>query len=88
MGLRSALRGNASGADVENVEERLEQILPDDEKVERAIANLAVEATGPVDVESELRIWIRGEPAPVRKTFTRGRAILEVQKALATYGRP
>jgi hypothetical protein len=36
MGLLSALLGNAAEADVTDVEQRLEQILADDEQVERA----------------------------------------------------
>jgi hypothetical protein len=36
MGLLSALLGNASEADVEDVERTLEQILAEDERVERA----------------------------------------------------
>ena len=36
MGLLSALLGNASEADIEDVERALEAILADDEKVERA----------------------------------------------------
>jgi hypothetical protein len=51
----------------------------------RAITNFAVETAGHFDLESELTIWISGQPTPVRKQFTRGRTIFEVQKALATY---
>src|SRR5688572_31506763 len=36
MGLLSALLGNAGEADADDVEQQLEQILADDEKVERA----------------------------------------------------
>jgi hypothetical protein len=51
----------------------------------RAITNFAVETAGHFDLESELKIWISGQPDPVQKTFTRGNTIFEVQKALATY---
>jgi hypothetical protein len=51
----------------------------------RAITNFAVETAGHFDLESELMIWISGQPEPVQKTFTRGQTIFEVQKALATY---
>jgi Bacterial PH domain len=51
----------------------------------RAITNFAVETAGHFDLESELKIWISGQPTPVQKQFTRGRTIFEVQKALATY---
>ena len=122
MGLLSALLGHAAEADIADVEKSLEQILADDERVERAfqlvrdlliftnrrfilvdrqgltgkkttyhsipyraITNFAVETAGHFDLESELKIWISGQPTPVQKTFTRGQTILEVQKALATY---
>lgn len=51
----------------------------------RAITNFAVETAGHFDLESELKIWISGQPDPVQKTFTRGQTIFEVQKSLATY---
>jgi hypothetical protein len=122
MGLLSALLGNAAEADIDDVEQDLEQILTDGEQVERAfklvrdlliftnrrfilvdrqgmtgkktsyhsipyrgITNFAVETAGHFDLESELKIWISSNPTPIQKTFTRGKTILEVQKALATY---
>ena len=51
----------------------------------RAITNFAVETAGHFDLESELKIWLSGQPDPVQKTFTRGQTIFEVQKSLATY---
>jgi hypothetical protein len=51
----------------------------------RAITNFAVETAGHFDLESELKVWISGQPSPVQKTFARGNTIFEVQKALATY---
>jgi hypothetical protein len=51
----------------------------------RAITNFAVETAGHFDMESELKVWISGQPSPVQKTFARGNTIFEVQKALATY---
>src|SRR5688572_33510900 len=122
MGLLSALLGNASEADVQDVERTLEKILADDEKVERAfklvrdlliftnrrfivvdrqgmtgkktpydsipyraITHFAVETAGHFDLESELKIWISGTVEPIQRTFTRGMAIIEVQKALASH---
>ena len=122
MGLLSALLGNASEADVEDVERTLEKILAEDERVERAfrlvrdlliftnhrfilvdrqgmtgkktsydsipyraITHFAVETAGHFDLESELKIWISGTVEPIQRTFTRGNAILEVQKALASH---
>jgi hypothetical protein len=122
MGLLSALLGNASEADVEDVERMLETILADGERVERAfrlvrdlliftdrrfivvdrqgmtgkkttydsipyraITHFSVETAGHFDVEAELKVWISGTVEPIQRTFTRGQAILDVQKALATY---
>jgi hypothetical protein len=122
MGLLSALFGDASEADIADVEKALEAILADDEQVEqafklvrdlliftnrrfimvdrqgvtgkkttydsipyRAITHFAVETAGHFDLESELKIWISGTVEPLQRTFSRGRAILEVQKALATH---
>jgi hypothetical protein len=51
----------------------------------RAITHFAVETAGHFDLEAELKIWISGDPQPIQRTFTRGQAILEVQKALASH---
>jgi hypothetical protein len=122
MGLLSRMLGNASEADVADVERDLEQILAEGEKVERAfalmrdlfiftdrrflmvdkqgmtgvkteyhsipykaISHFSVETAGPMDMESELKIWVSGAASPIQKTFRRGKAIFEVQQALATY---
>jgi hypothetical protein len=44
-----------------------------------------VETAGHLDLESELKIWVSSSSTPIQKTFTRGKTIFEVQKALATY---
>ena len=122
MGLLSALLGHASEADVAEVEENLERVLAEGEKVERAFAlvrdlliftnrrfivvdrqgltgrktsyqsipyraitNFVVETAGHMDMEAELKIWVSGIADPIEKTFSRGKTIYEVQKALATY---
>jgi hypothetical protein len=51
----------------------------------RAITHFAVETAGHFDLESELKIWISGTVEPIQRTFTRGMAIIEVQKALASH---
>src|SRR5688572_18265788 len=51
----------------------------------RAISHFAVETAGHFDLESELKIWISGTETPIQRTFSRGRAIFEVQKALASH---
>jgi hypothetical protein len=122
MGLLSRLLGNASEADVTDVEAYLERILAEGEKVQRAftlmrdlfiftdrrfimvdkqgvtgakteyhsipyraITRFSVETAGLTDLDSELKIWVSGTPAPIQKTFRRGTTIFEVQQALATY---
>jgi hypothetical protein len=122
MGLLSALLGNASEAEIQDVERALEAILADEEQVERAfrlvrdlliftnrrfilvdrqgvtgkkttyhsipyraITHFAVETAGHFDLEAELKIWLSGTDQPIERTFSRGQAILEVQKALASY---
>jgi Bacterial PH domain len=122
MGLLSRLIGNASEADVTSVEESLDKILAEDEKVQRAFAlvrdlfiftdrrfimvdkqgvtgvkteyhsipyraitRFSVETAGPTDLDAELRIWVSSSSTPIQKTFRRGGAILDVQRALATF---
>ncbi|HEX2120272.1 MAG TPA: PH domain-containing protein [Thermoanaerobaculia bacterium] len=51
----------------------------------RAITHFSIETAGHFDLESELKIWVSGTVEPFAKTFKRGDAIFEVQKALATY---
>ena len=51
----------------------------------RAITHFAVETAGHFDLESELKIWISGTAEPIQRTFTRGQAIIQVQKALAMH---
>ena len=51
----------------------------------RAVTHFSVESAGTFDLEAELKIWLSGTEAPIQKTFSRGRTIFEVQKALATY---
>lgn len=51
----------------------------------RAITHYSIETAGHFDLESELKIWITSYPEPLTRTFKRGEAIFEVQKALATY---
>jgi hypothetical protein len=53
--------------------------------VYKAITHFSVETAGHFDLESELKIWISSNPEPITRTFKRGKSILEVQRALATY---
>ena len=51
----------------------------------RCITHFAVETAGSFDYDSELRIWISGQPLPVQKEFKKGANIVDLQKTLATY---
>lgn len=124
MGLLSRMLGHASEADVASIEDTLEHVLAEGEKVEkafqlmrdliiftnarmilvdrqgvtgrkaeyhsvpyRAVTHFSVESAGTFDLEAELKIWLSGTDAPIQKTFSRGKTIFEVQRALATYVR-
>ncbi|HEX7152733.1 MAG TPA: PH domain-containing protein [Thermoanaerobaculia bacterium] len=122
MGLLSGLLGNASQADLEDVEKDLERFLAEGEPIEqafqlirdlfvftdrrfilidkqgitgrkteyhsipyRAITHFVVETAGHFDLEAELKIWVSSTPDPIQRTFKRGDAIFEVQRALAKH---
>jgi hypothetical protein len=53
--------------------------------VYRAITHFSVETAGHFDLDAELKIWISSNPEPITRTFRFGKAILDVQRALATY---
>jgi hypothetical protein len=53
--------------------------------VYRGITHFSVETAGHFDLDAELKIWISGNPDPITRTFRFGKAILDVQRALATY---
>ncbi len=47
------------------------------------VSRFAVETAGTFDTDSELRIWLRGQPEPIKLEFRRGGGILAVHQALA-----
>ncbi|SFD69127.1 PH domain-containing protein [Streptomyces aidingensis] len=51
----------------------------------RSISHFAVETSGHMDLDSELKIWLSGSNVPVEKTFTKGVDIYEVQAILAHF---
>ncbi len=51
----------------------------------RSIAHFSVESAGHFDLDSELKIWVKGMSSPLIKTFRNGSNIVGVQQALATY---
>ncbi len=51
----------------------------------RSIERFAMETTGHFDLESELKIWVRGQADPISKTFRNDQTIHDVARALAEY---
>lgn len=51
----------------------------------RSVERFSIETTGHFDLESELKIWVRGQAEPISKTFRSDKSILDVARALAEY---
>ncbi|MCA8832749.1 PH domain-containing protein [Hymenobacter pini] len=51
----------------------------------RSIERFSMETTGHFDLESELKIWVRGLADPISKTFRNDKNIHEVARALAEF---
>jgi hypothetical protein len=51
----------------------------------RSVERFSMETTGHFDLESELKIWVRGQAEPISKTFRSDQSILDVARALAEY---
>ncbi len=49
------------------------------------ISHFSTETAGHFDLDSELKIWIRGHEQPIMKEFKKGSNLEAVQKAIATY---
>lgn len=49
------------------------------------ISQFSIETHGHFDLDSELKIWVKGNPSPVIKEFKKGSPLHDVQLALATY---
>ncbi|WP_407519099.1 PH domain-containing protein [Methylobacterium oryzisoli] len=49
----------------------------------RAITSFSVENAGSFDFDSELKIWVSGQPAPISRTLKRGADIRGIQQAIA-----
>lgn len=49
------------------------------------ITHFSVETAGHFDLDAELKIWISGSPAPIRKQFNKKLNIYDVQSVLASY---
>ncbi|WP_303312237.1 PH domain-containing protein [Hymenobacter sp. BT730] len=51
----------------------------------RSITQFSMETTGHFDIESELKIWVRGQAAPIIKTFRDDKSIHDIYRALSEY---
>jgi hypothetical protein len=51
----------------------------------KAITHFAIETSGHLDLDAELKIWISGSQLPITKEFKKDKNIFEVQKALAIF---
>jgi hypothetical protein len=50
----------------------------------KAITRFSVETAGTFDLDSELKIWISGNPTPIQKTLRKGTDVRGIQRAIAT----
>jgi len=51
----------------------------------RSITRFSVETAGTFDLDAELKIWLTGEPAPIKLQFNKKLSIYAVQSVLAGY---
>ena len=51
----------------------------------RSITRFSIETAGAFDLDAELRIWLTGEPTPVKLQFNKKLSIYAVQSVLAGY---
>lgn len=51
----------------------------------RSIERFSMESTGHFDLESELKIWVRGQVEPLGFTFRNDSSIYDVYRALGEY---
>ncbi|GJD50366.1 hypothetical protein OPKNFCMD_3105 [Methylobacterium crusticola] len=50
----------------------------------RAITSFSIENAGSFDLDSELKIWVSGQPEPIGRTLARGADIRGIQRAIAS----
>jgi Bacterial PH domain len=51
----------------------------------KSISRFSVETAGTFDMDAEMKIYISGNPTPIRREFKRGTDIVGVQKVLAGF---
>lgn len=51
----------------------------------KSISHFSIESAGHFDLDSELKIWIKGNSTPIKKDFKKNSNLDQVQKTLAAY---
>lgn len=51
----------------------------------RAITRFSKETAGPLDIDSELRIWVGSEPEPLKKELRGNKSVHEIYQVLGQY---
>lgn len=51
----------------------------------KSISHFSVETAGAFDMDSEMKLYISGNPNPIQREFKRGADIIGVQKTLAQF---
>ena len=51
----------------------------------KAITQFSVETAGSFDADSEIKIWVSGSSAPLKKELKKGIDVIGLQKSLAAY---
>lgn len=51
----------------------------------KSVERFSIETAGTFDMDSEMKIWIRGCSQPVEQQFGRNSNIMEIQRTLARY---
>ncbi len=51
----------------------------------RSVERFSMETTGHFDLESELKIWVRGQAEPISKAFRDDQSIYDIYRALGQY---
>ncbi len=51
----------------------------------RSIERFSIETAGTFDMDSEMKLWIRGAVEPLQQKFGRDSGIMEIQRVLAGY---
>ena len=50
-----------------------------------SIERISIETAGTFDMDSEMKLWVRGAAEPFQQKFSRGTDILEIQRVIASH---